>query len=428
MSLISRPSAARSLGAVLALWSVFLVGCSDRVVDPERGLTPAQAARNAAPRGPDDEEALLRDTKYVALAGGVYHKSCVFMVPNGGHTRGDTVFAPSGEWHVNPPCRYRSIPTWAKARGQRPTVPASSNTGWVVDARAQNAPNGSWRAVNSQWTVPGGPLYGYTYPQNFFLFNGLGTSAGILQPVLSWGQNGNNRWQIGVYYCQSSTCSGVDISTATIDPGDVITGTVTAGACSGGYCDFGVTMWDVTKSISVAHVWNAPDDAFATMATMEARYLSNCGDYPPGPVKFSNFLLTDRVGNQTPSLSKVWGWNDTPSCGGDLYITPASDSVTIKIQNARAYIGGPTAVNTGDTCMYDATMLGGWGAPYSSLSWSVPGATIIGGQGASAMNVNFPNDGSYTVNFSAQDARGAGFSAPPVGVTATTPTRHAGSC
>jgi hypothetical protein len=162
---------------------------------------------------------------------------------------------------------------------------------------------------------------------------------------------------------------------------------------------------------------------------MEAVDLVYCGDYPDGPLKYSNITMADHSGLVTPHLHKVVGVNDTPSCGADAVpnATTATNASAIKIKNLLVSILGPTNVYTNETCTYWTAISAGWGQPYSSFSWGIDWATITGGQGTTAINAVFPADDTYTAIFSMQDSLGVMGSAS-LDITAQTPTGRISGC
>lgn len=426
--MIERPGFQKSFAPWPLLFVAMLViaSCSERVSEPRRAASSGPASLTTTPNQAPSNASLLHDTNYVVLAGGVYHKSCVHSVPNGGHTRGDTVFMADGRMgQVLPACNHPSLLFRAPAGGK---FGVPSDTGWVVDERGA-APNGSWRSVSAKWTVPANPANGYSGGQYWFTFDAIETSGGILQPVLSWNQGGNHKYQFGPYYCQSTSCSGMG-TLIDVSVGDLLQGSVVASNCTGGNCDFTVTATDVTTSASSSHTWTSIDNAsVVTAGAMEAVGLVFCGDYPDGPIKYSNITMADRFGSAFPHLRKVVGPNNTPSCGADASpnaVTTTTAS-TIKIKNLLVAILGPTNVYTNETCTYSSSISGGWGKPYSSFSWSVDWATITGGQGTTAINVVFPTDDTYTAIFSGHDSLGVSGSAV-LGITAQTPTGRVSGC
>jgi len=345
-----------------------VTGCSDRPLETTRPLSAEHAALTTAPNPEvaDSDPTVLHDTNYVVMAGGVYHKSCVHEVPDGGHTRADTVFLPNNAAiQTIPQCNFPHFAFRGYTSSHR-TIPPQ-NSGWIVDVRGSN-PSGSWRSVSSQWTVPAAAANGYSYPQAFFVFNGIqtaGPNGVILQPVLSWGQNGHNRWQISAVECTNS-CTVTNSDLADVAVGDVIYGSVVASNCSAGNCEFTVYIQDLTTGVSRSHTWTQPDNApLATAGVMESNQLNNCGDFPDGPIKFTNVTMADQSGNVTPVLHKEVGPNNSPSCGADALPAAATTSTSgaIRIKNFAAYLLGETNVYTGYSCTYAATMYGGWAPP-----------------------------------------------------------------
>jgi hypothetical protein len=382
------------LSAAFAVW--LAVGCVDRSTVPTQAVPGPHVLMQVVP-------STRPETGYVSTPAGWYHRSCVYEIPSGSVVRGDTVQEPSGAVSTHPACAYPHFSSGpsgpASVLGQRRHSPPPTDTGWVIfGGMVIDTTVSTWRNITAYWTVPDGPASSYGSSQVYYNFPGLQNLAGILQPVLTFGYNGDNHWQVGVWYCTSSCPHS---SLLNVNQGDSLYGYADGYSCSGGSCSWTVYVEDVTALAYRSETWTGPDNAWLAVggAVETAALSNNCALYPTKPVKFHNISLSNRAG----TVSQSWATDSGPVSGCARAEINGSTSVAILENIVAGFIDGPTSVNSGMTCTYTAFPSGGWGGPYS-FSWSVDG-TILSGQGTNQITASF-TDGNHQVSVQETDSQG----------------------
>jgi hypothetical protein len=392
-------------------FAVMAIACSDRPpTTPLRG--PTGASRNILPSSPVDTSDL------VALPSGLYHRSCVHPIPNGGSVNSAGVITTSsGEVVPHAVCvKPGPVPRGSPeiASSPWPRGPMSWTTptinSYVEQGYAFSGTGHVFRSMGAGWTAPPKPI---SYSSNIvFLFPSLQNNYGqsnqsIAQPVLQLGNNGyyspGNNWIGTLYICQgpNDPCYRGESSIA-VSPGDHLTGHVSASNCSGGKCDWTIAMTNVTTNTSITGTLIAgnpfggqTNDTYTFMhaGALEAYNIVTCDYLPAGPIAFSNFSVQNESGSVTPYFTGTASSGITPQCG--FYVNSGSatspivlaDSATTSI---RALISGPGVITVGDNETWSASISSPHvGYPPYTYAWSGilsgSGSSVSGSPGSSGM-------------------------------------------
>jgi len=374
-----------------------ITACADK--QPTRPLLqPSEASRTEVITNPSDTSDL------VALPTGLYHRSCVYTVPDGGRVdENGVITTPSGQVVPHPTCT-RPGPVsprapevarspWARGALSWGSNPPPTINSYVEYSGATIASGHVYRYLSVDWTVPPKPI---SYSSNVvYLFPSFENSTTIAQPVLQLGNNGfyspGNNWIGAIYWCRgpNDPCYHGS-SSLSVSPGDHLRGSVIATNCSGGKCDWTITISDLTTSLQISGTLNAnvphegqTNDTYNFMhaGAMEAYNISTCDYLPAGPITFSNISVQNESGPITPYFTGVVTPGLSPQCGyyanvgtGPIVL---SDSATTKLV---ATVSGPGVMTVGDTETWSASITSPHiGYPPYTYAWS----GVLSGSGSS---------------------------------------------
>jgi hypothetical protein len=322
-------------GLVLALAA--LVSASPAVAgqSPSRavaGQPPSKAkATPAAPQTPSwwkgmhivyDPAAFARavgSKDWIRTPDGLAYKTCVHPLPSGARVDHGTIIYRNGTRHTVPPCTHPTLayPSMRPAAGSASPVPSSVSPPGTSQYVAQwywDSPVFLISLVD-RFSVPSNPAQDGAL---IYYFPGFEGAGGILQPVLSWGDNGvvtnPNIWYItawyglnGKYYPSGSI--HVLGSSYTID------GTIASSGCNA----IGVCNWLITVGVeggnSVSIPLNDVGPYFHVLGGVMEVYqpLGNCNELPPnGHEAFRNMSIANE--NGTISSSTTFTWAQTGQC------------------------------------------------------------------------------------------------------------------
>ncbi len=332
-----------------------LGGCSDQ--EPTQEVT--------APAHPSMTATAISDTSdLVSTPNGLYHRNCVYAIPEGATIKGGVIVSRDGSTSVVPTCLQPGPVSvgMTPLGAQRNSIVPPGIGAWAVSAKAASY-QGTGRTIRylgARWIVPEIPgTYGGSTSVNY-LFPGAVNSAStptIVQPVLQYGVSyagGGQYWSIAPWMCGAICVHG---ALQTVSVGDVIGGTVYATSCGAGKCDWTISVVDSTHSaFSTMFV---PSGALNSSGQTDDNYVnpvggafefynqSTCANLTGGPHVFSQIAFRDNTGtamnpswsiNIDPSVSPSCGWNG--SVGGTTTVT-LLDTLAPVLTVA---INGPTGV------------------------------------------------------------------------------------
>lgn len=387
----------RSLAFLAA--ALLAAACSDRA--PTRPLLkPTAAQKNESPVSPTDTSGL------VALPSGLYHRSCVHGVPNGGKVDADGVIRTAdGQVVPHPICVspgpvMRGSPELARspwARGPNSwTAPTLDH--YMESGTAASGSGHVFRRMSADWTVPAKPI-SYSSGNIIFLFpsieNNIGLStSSIAQPVLQLGNNGfhnpGNNWVAALYICESQASCFTSQFAVLVSPGDHLSGLVYASNCSAGKCDWNLSLDNVTQNwrlsmtvtAGMASHGGTNDTYTATHAgALEVYNITTCDGLPAGPFTFNNFIYENESGSITPTFNGNVTGGLSPQCGfgatGGSSSVVLADSATTWVA---AGITGPAVITSGDNETWSASITAPHlGYPPYTYAWS----GVLSGNGSS---------------------------------------------
>jgi hypothetical protein len=193
---------------------------------------------------------------------------------------------------------------------------AALASGWIADAFWNNGTGSSITSFTTTWAVPQPPAT--SSGQLIYLFNGIqnyGNNYGILQPVLQWGASpagGGPYWAVSNWYV---TSGGQAFFTPLVEvsPGDVLTGVMTLTGQSAGGFDYDSQFVGIGTTLSIQNI----AELLWSNETLEAYGITQCSDYPPGGVAFTDIGIQTAAGY--PSISWT-AENRVTDCGQNVMV------------------------------------------------------------------------------------------------------------
>ncbi len=285
----SQGTAIRSPAEILAKG---VTGLDEDLVPAAAGAAKLSAVSSVKPSVAHTAKLTAPLSEYVAFPGGrLLHQSCVHSMPNGAHVaeNGDVVAARGDVIEHVEACQYDPI-----LQGNTPTGPNRPQpNGNIEDVYGHPVSTPWFDGVASQVTVPPSPTKFQIFGGNdVFLWSGLISQLTsnniVIQPVLQWGQAGQNcssggqNWEMQVYYIDINNV-GYCGSQQQVNPGDTITEYSLALSCpdnTGVNCNWliayvlnNTTYGNYTNQIPVKL------DS-AVFQSLEAYNLPDCGYFP----------------------------------------------------------------------------------------------------------------------------------------------------
>jgi hypothetical protein len=287
------------------------------------GSMPAQAKPSGVP---DD---------YVVTPNGYFSPDCVATVHQGDELQANGLIRrASGVSEKAPTCGKANFSLQGERiepNGRRSlTATPPEQSGWVQAANySSSKPIGR---IVATWTVPSAPST--KDDQVIYFFPGLEqlpTVQSILQPVLGWNGYGDKAWTLASWNC----C--VDGTTFHSDPvpakaGDVVVGDTYSTCAAGQAC----STWKIdSRNTTTGQTSSLTTNPYADLTwvfggVLEVYNVSTCGEYPGGPITFSNIQVYDR--NNTRVSNPPWQGSDTsginPQCNYGLSTTATSATIS----------------------------------------------------------------------------------------------------
>lgn len=287
------------------------------------GSMPAQAKPSGVP---DD---------YVVTPNGYFSPDCVATVHQGDELQANGLIRhASGVSEKAPTCGKANFSLQGERiepNGRRSlTATPPEQSGWVQAANySSSKPIGR---IVATWTVPSAPST--KDDQVIYFFPGLEqlpTVQSILQPVLGWNGYGDKAWTLASWNC----C--VDGTTFHSDPvpakaGDVVVGDTYSTCAAGQAC----SIWKIdSRNTTTGQTSSLTTNPYADLTwvfggVLEVYNVSTCGEYPGGPITFSNIQVYDR--NNTRVSNPPWQGSDTssinPQCNYGLSTTATSATIS----------------------------------------------------------------------------------------------------
>jgi hypothetical protein len=288
------------------------------------GHLPAQAR----PAGvPDD---------YVITPNGYFSPACVATIHEGDELAANGMIQrASGIAEKAPTCDKPNFSLQGERiepNGRRSLMaaPPPEQSGWVQAANyTSSKPIGR---IVATWKVPTAPTT--KDDQVIYFFPGLEqlpTVQSILQPVLGWNGYGDKAWTLASWNC----C--VDGTTFHSDPipasaGDTVVGDTYSTCAAGQAC----STWKIdSKNTTTGRTSTLTTNPYADLTwvfggVLEVYNVSTCGEYPGGPITFSNIQVYDR--SNTRVSNPAWQGSDTsginPQCNYGLSTTATSATIS----------------------------------------------------------------------------------------------------
>lgn len=285
---------------------------------------------SAKPAGiPDD---------YVITPNGYFSPDCVATVHTGDELqRNGMIRRASGTMETAATCgkpNYTLQGERVEADGRHvlrsASTPPPEQSGWVQAANyTSSTPIGR---IVATWTVPNAPTT--KDDQVIYFFPGLEqlpTVQSILQPVLGWNGYNDKAWTLASWNC----C--VDGTTYHSDPiparvGDTVVGDTYSTCAAGQAC----STWKIdSRNTTTGKTSSLTTNPYADLTwvfggVLEVYNVSTCGEYPGGPITFSNIQVYDR--NNTRVASPRWKGFSTsginPQCNYGLSTTATSATIS----------------------------------------------------------------------------------------------------
>jgi len=283
---------------------------------------------SAKPAGiPDD---------YVVTPNGYFSPDCVATVHEGDQVQTNGVIhRASGAMERAPVCTKANFTLQgqrieADGRHTFSSTPPPEQSGWVQAANyTSSKPIGR---IVATWTVPTAPTTKSN--QVIYFFPGLEqlpTVQSILQPVLGWNGYNDQAWTLASWNC----C--VDGTTFHSDPvpakaGDVVVGDTYSTCAAGQAC----STWKIdSRNTTTGRTSTLTTNPYADLTwvfggVLEVYNVATCGQYPVGPITFSNIQVYDR--NNTRVSNPPWQGSNTsginPQCGYGLSTTATSATIS----------------------------------------------------------------------------------------------------
>jgi hypothetical protein len=268
---------------------------------------------------------------YLETPFGYVHPSCVFHLDESEEVRDRYIVRRDGSSRELPPCVHPRYDRHGREVVATPGAVPPLDWGWIEYASRVVAPV-EW--MSATWTTPPAPRV--VGSQTLYYFPGLEAMAQpdfILQPVLGWNAQVDNRWTIASWNC----CRNGNALHSTLVP--VPSGASIAGYVWGSDCDAlsGVcATWQVQTSIAGGASTTLNTDSYgdamdwAFGGAFEVYALDTCTQLPPtSGITFDN-LTVQAVGGGNitpqwlPTVTSV-----TPSCNYSV-TTNTPSTLTLK--------------------------------------------------------------------------------------------------
>jgi hypothetical protein len=275
-------------------------------------------------------------SQLVFTPSGIYHRSCVWAVPDKGVVDKDGIIRGiDGTVVSHAPCVHPGPYSWdspevakspwrvqGKAQSLGPRISSdyrptsyvyqTINHDYVESAGAWSSSGHVYRQIYADFTAPAKPA-SYSSGEVLFIFpalqnnNSSGTRS-IAQPVLQLGDNNykspGNNWIGSLYVCQA-TCY-VGANTVSVTAGASLSGIVSLSNCSAGKCDVYVEFDNnsTLASLSMTLQRGVPtngqtsDTYDLAIASLEVANISACKQLPTGPIYFTSVTRYNELGNQ----------------------------------------------------------------------------------------------------------------------------------
>lgn len=326
---LSKAVTRASVIAVMLVFNLAAHAADQRTSAPTPELTrvgsmPAQAKPSGVP---DD---------YVITPNGYFSPDCIATVHQGDELQANGLIRrASGVSEKAPTCGKANFSLQGEriepnGRRSLTATPPPEQSGWVQAANySSSKPIGR---IVATWTVPSAPST--KDDQVIYFFPGLEqlpTVQSILQPVLGWNGYGDKAWTLASWNC----C--VDGTTFHSDPvpakaGDVVVGDTYSTCAAGQAC----STWKIdSRNTTTGQTSSLTTNPYADLTwvfggVLEVYNVSTCGEYPGGPITFSNIQVYDR--NNTRVSNPPWQGSDTssinPQCNYGLSTTATSATIS----------------------------------------------------------------------------------------------------
>lgn len=371
-------------------WQIFGVACLATAAlacadDPVTSVGPVGAT---SAQGAEREQA-----DYIRTPAGLYARSCVHEVPNGGRVGVDgSITSPNGTRIAGTPCAFPAISTVPRPEGRIGVFPLPTNNGWIEYAHVQ-LQSGYFSHLGAGWRVPAKPVGSVTGSQIYYSFPGLESDSYIIQPVI---QYANNAWTAASWRCNYGTdCHhGTPIS---ISAGDSIVGSVDGTACANGRCTWTIVLVD--QSRNTRSNWTVTDTSqyfWAAGGAVEVYGLNTCSQYPQGGVFYSGIGLRNETGSTvTPSWTPEVQSNPSPNCSFSVSTTATTVSLyhnPAPVPVFSVWFSGPSA----DTAHHSVTVTAhptNGTSPYT-YAWTVNGSSAC--SNSASCSATLGDQGTFT--------------------------------
>ncbi len=324
---------------VLSIGIFVVVGAGTCIACSDADNSASEAVGGGSDLGTVEEKAQVTqattsDADYVTTPAGRVHRSCVHEIPSGASIDDFKTVKHNGATIMQAePCPF---PVKAAVQGTAPTI-----NGWIESSNSfvPNINGHDWATeMAGDWTVPVKPA---VWGETIYFFNGLedrSPSTVIIQPVLQFGQDGVNGWQLASWYGGSLFGGNYYHSTPiAAHPGDSVQGfSWGLGSCnSAGHCDWEISATNLTTSTNTVEYVNLNVPMrWAFAGVLEAYNVTSCSNLPggsSGQLTFDDVALYQPSGSNYNALvqttfngdcaltgSPCWTdtvYGGTPSCG-----------------------------------------------------------------------------------------------------------------
>lgn len=232
------------------------------------------------------QQAFAVSTERIAPSGTFAPAECTHEVENGASVFSQVdgsvkVIALSGKVTIFPKCAVQPIqvtlPNHVSSNNAYHVFPEN---GWLMNAWLSNI---NFQLLRSVWNVPNPPPV--SSGQLLYIFNGIESNQDIVQPVLQWGASpagGGPYWALTSWWVNAKL-QFIHSPLLRVNPGDRIVG-ISIQTTPGSWT---ITAIDLnTNQQSTLTVNNVSPLTYAALA-LEGYNISRCGNYPNGPVTFT---------------------------------------------------------------------------------------------------------------------------------------------